>query len=158
MKTAKELAESIADKWTRLDGEDREDAVEAMVEAIEADRAQRAAGEPDPIIPADEKFPDRPQHLDFARLSAAAELVDNYPEELSPPKAIGIDDDSLSYMAVNRMGAGIGALGPLALFLEPTVTLAAAWSDGLAVGIEYHRRGGSRPAETGNTAGEGSAK
>lgn len=157
MKTAEEIAQYVAADWT-TDGETLDDDVRLAIAAIEADRAQRAEEHADPIIPADEEYPERPQHLDFARLAASAEVVDNYPDELSPPEAIGIDDTSLSYMATNRMGSGLGQLGPLALMISPITTMAAAWCDGFAVGLEYHRRGGSRPAETGTTAGEGSAE
>ncbi|UVT31363.1 hypothetical protein SEA_MARCIE_101 [Microbacterium phage Marcie] len=114
----------------------------------------------DPIIPADEEYPERPQHLDFARMSAAAGVVDSFDEDsgLTPPEEIGVDGDSFKYMAINRVGTGLGALGQLALIVDPITTMAAAWGDGFAIGIEYHRRGGSRPAETGTTAGEGSAE
>lgn len=106
----------------------------------------------DPIIEADPDFPERPQHLDFGRMSAAAEVIDSFDVNsgLTPPEEIGVDGDSFKYMAINRVGVGLEALGPLALLIDPVSAMAAAWGDGFAVGKEYQLRGGSRPAETGN--------
>lgn len=106
----------------------------------------------DPVIEADSDFPERPQHLDFGRMSAAAEVIDSFDVNsgLTPPEEIGVDGDSFKYMAINRVGVGLEALGPLALLIDPVSAMAAAWGDGFAVGKEYQLRGGSRPAETGN--------
>ncbi|WNN94122.1 hypothetical protein SEA_FREGLEY_97 [Microbacterium phage Fregley] len=108
----------------------------------------------DPLIEADPNYPDRPQHLDFARMAAAAERIDELAgttsEDFSPAQAIGVDDSSLRYMALNRMNSGLGALGPIALLISPESVMAASWLDGFAVGQEYQLRGGSRPAETGD--------
>ncbi|AYB70204.1 hypothetical protein SEA_ONEIAGILLIAN_94 [Microbacterium phage OneinaGillian] len=112
------------------------------------------ASESDPLIEPDPDYPGRPQHLDFARMAAAAERIDELAsttsEEFSPAQAIGVDDESLRYMALNRMNSGLGALGPIALLISPESVMAASWLDGFAVGQEYQLRGGSRPAETGD--------
>lgn len=151
MKTAQEVAESIADKWTRLDGEDREDVIEAMVEAIEADRAQRVAGENETLDP-DPRFPQRPRHPDLARLSSAAAEQDAVSDMLGLDAALLIDVDSAVYMARRRAHAiGFAEVPP------PIETrILSLYLDALHMGIGFANRGGHRPTKTG-TAGEGSS-
>ena len=109
-----------------------------------------AVGEEDATPPADPQFPDRPTHPDFARLVAAGAVVDEEPEgSMSPPEQIGIDEDSLLYMTHNRLGTALNS--PLVQLMPRAIQMQGAWIDGFAVGLEYQKRGGSRPTETGNT-------
>lgn len=112
--------------------------------------------EKDPNPAPDPDFPDRPTHPDFGRLSAAVRAVDasveGKNEHVSPPDAIGIDADSLRYLLRNRLGRPEIVMASHLFGLE--VAQQAAWVDGFAVGIHYQTRGGSRPAETGNTGEE----
>ena len=105
-----------------------------------------AIGEPDEPIPADHRFPDLPTHPDFARMSAAAIEVDRRSDEsddsVLPPEIIGIDGDTLAYMAGQRIGRAYEH--PLVQLMPRTIQLQGAWCDGFAVGVEYQKRGGSR--------------
>lgn len=108
-------------------------------------------GEPDGPTPADPDFPDRPRHPDFARISAAGIRVDELAEkgQGSPPEKIGIDEETLLHMVRNRVGQALS--DPLVQLMPIAVQVQGAWVDGFAVGIEYQKRGGSRPTKTGNT-------
>ncbi len=102
----------------------------------------------EPVEP-DPDFPNRPMHPDFARLSAASIRMDELSKTGSPPEVIGIDPDSLLYGLANRMGAALS--DPIVSMMPIEVQVQGAWLDGFAVGIEYQKRGGSSPIETGNT-------
>lgn len=117
-------------------------------------------GERDSPLDFDPDFPNRPQHQDFARLSAAAVGITAAVDEMDdfdPSKLLEIDKDSLVYIAQQRADRAVDALGMLIL-LSPQTALGTAWLDGFSIGVEYQKRGGSRPTETGNTGEEEGSK
>jgi len=63
--------------------------------------------QPDPTNPRarDPRFPDRPTHPDFVRLSETVQTHDAMTEELglTPIQVVGVDEESLMYFMRNRM-------------------------------------------------------
>ena len=106
--------------------------------------------EDDAPIPADPRFPDRPTHPDFARLSAAV-LVNDARADAGEdvPAIFEADGDSLVYMVEQRMHTAFG-FGVHMIPEGMQTMMQALFIDGFTVGIQFERRGGPRPAETGN--------
>lgn len=108
----------------------------------------------DDLLPPDPRFPDRPHTLDFARLSSSVSEQDAIADLLGLEAALGIEPDSLLYMAEARiqkaMVIGVAAGSP------PEVILQSLYFDAFQMGVGFQKRGGHRPTETG-TAGEGSS-
>jgi hypothetical protein len=124
--------------------------------SIDADAGyvERPSEHDDNLLPADPRFPGRPHTLDFARLSSAVSEQDAIAELLGLEEALGIDAESLLYMAEARIAKAlvIGA----AAGSPPSVTLQSLYFDAFQMGVGFQKRGGHRPTETG-TAGEGSS-
>jgi len=107
-------------------------------------------GEPDPPIEPDPRFPDRPTHPDLARLSAAAKEQDHVAETRGLKEALDADRDSVLYMAEGRITR---ALGPSAVRIDNL----SLYLDAFQLGVGFANRGGHRPIETSDNAGEGGA-
>ena len=108
----------------------------------------------DDLIPPDPRFPDRPHTLDFARLSSAISEQDAVAEALGLEEALGVDPDSLLYMAEARIQKAL--LYGVSIDAPSSVILQSIFFDGFQLGVGFQKRGGHRPTETG-TAGEGSS-
>lgn len=109
----------------------------------------------DPLLPVDPEFPDRPQTLDFARLSGVVRELDEV-EDVGASIASLLDEDSLTYMMQHRLGQAINSLPQLRLgvmlgALDPNA-LGAIYLDAFMTGVEFQKRGGHRPDTT--TEGE----
>lgn len=95
----------------------------------------------DPL--SDPRFPDRPQHPDFWRLSSALTKADGDATEgdKSVEEIVGVDGQSLVYVANNRVGMGVVAHGSL------TRTVAVGlWIDGFQAGKAFFEsRNSDRP-------------
>lgn len=99
-------------------------------------------GEEDEPIPADDRFPDRPDHPDFARLSSAVAEQDAVADMLGIREATSVDFQSLSYMAQNR----ISVVYPTFPLIPPEqgVGLIALYVDAFQLGVGFTERGGHR--------------
>ena len=113
-----------------------------------ADILDRADVEDDPI-PADPRFPDRPTHPDFARLSSAIQEQDAVADMLGLNEAMQVDEASLLYMANGRIDAVLSAV--LSVLPNMRATILALYSDAFHLGVGFTERGGHRPTETGTT-------
>lgn len=153
MQEPKKIAQQITDleRFRDLTLEDLGLSIEEMmVAAIEADRAQRVAGENE-TLEFDGRFPDRPMHPDFARLSSAVSEQDAVADALGVEEALKVDEDSLLYLAKHRVGMYFGVRP-----MNVTAAYLGLYFDAFQLGVGFAERGGHRPAETG-TAGEGSS-
>ncbi|QIG59097.1 hypothetical protein SEA_RUBYRALPH_89 [Microbacterium phage RubyRalph] len=151
MKTAAEIAMEIAasERFKDLTVDDLGLSVEEMmVAAIEADRAQRAVGENETIDP-DPRFPNRPTHPDFARLSSAVIEQDAIADLLGLEQAAKFDLASATYLARGR----VEMMGFAGAHENVIMRITTLYLDALNLGIGFAERGGHRPAETG-TAGD----
>jgi hypothetical protein len=96
----------------------------------------------------DPRFPDRPQHPDFWRLSDVVLQLDGQATEgdrTIPEIMTGlVDPESLTYVALNRAGLLCQHLG-LPESIRPA--LAATWLDAFAAGVSFEKRGGHRTTE-----------
>ena len=101
----------------------------------------------DEPLPADPRFPDRPTHPDFARLSSAVMQQDAVADMLGIREAANVDFESLTYLAQHRIHAAIGGV-PVPTWLM--TTMGALYFDAFTLGVGFTERGGHRPAETGN--------
>lgn len=110
--------------------------------------------EHDDRLPVDPAHPDRPDTLDFARLSSAVSEQDALTEMLGLSVALEADEPSVRYLARGRieMALMVGAMSGL----ESRDILLMLYYDAFQLGVGFQKRGGHRPEETG-TAGEGSS-
>lgn len=99
-------------------------------------------GEEDDPIPADRRFPGRPTHPDFARLSSAIHEQDAVADVLGMDSAMKVDEVSLMYMANARIDAVLGEVLVLLPYLR-TVVL-ALYADAFTLGVGFTERGGRR--------------
>ena len=99
---------------------------------------------PDPRA-RDPRFPDRPTHPDFIRLSEAVQTHDAMAEQLdvNPFAITGVDEKSLSYFLENRIGVMMQRLGTRILLAKAMV--GAIWLDGFALGKRYAEQVAERP-------------
>lgn len=103
----------------------------------------------DPPIPADSRFPDWPTHPDFARLSAAVITNDDRADAgESIPDIFESDEDSLLYMASQRLRHVFGEVLD-GMSSSRRILLQAIFIDAFTIGLQFERRGGARPADTG---------
>lgn len=95
----------------------------------------------------DDRFPDRPQHPDFWRLSSAVTQhdgkTDEGGEDVQSVIAELIDPESLIYMAQQRTGIYLQRMN-----LPPSMAplLMGAVVDGVMTGIRFQMDGGKRDA------------
>lgn len=96
----------------------------------------------------DPRFPDRPQHPDFWKLSEIALRLDGKANEggQTMPEIVTelsvVDLASLEYLALNRAGTALLAIGmPLENVLQSM--LAAAMVDGFTIGVLFERQRGA---------------
>lgn len=92
----------------------------------------------------DPRFPHRPQHPDFWRLSEIVLRHDAVSQdELAMILLLGehLDNESLEYMALQR---GLVAAQRLGLNREGAVMIGTAWMTGVLAGIEFQKKGGHR--------------
>ncbi len=93
----------------------------------------------------DPRFPNRPTHPDFWRISEVVLQHDGETVEggQSMEDVVGdtVDLPSLSYVAMNRAGTSCQVMG-LPEALVPA--LAAIWSDAFLAGARFQQRGGHR--------------
>lgn len=98
----------------------------------------------------DPRFPDRPPHPDFWRLSQAVLQNDaNATESESLVVAISdlVDTDSVTYMALGRAARAVDLLGiprGSATWNVFRTAMAAQFIDGVAAGVRYQQAGGHR--------------
>lgn len=104
--------------------------------------------EPDP------RFPDRPDTLDFARLSSILNAQDAIADMLGFDEALDVDLKSLQYAARNRIQASLitGAMTGM----PPEAIIEMLYIDAFQLGVGFQKRGGHRPEEPAQ-AGEGSS-
>lgn len=92
----------------------------------------------------DPRYPERPQHLDFARLVGVVNYLDGETSEggRSFDEVVSqfVDAESLTYMAVQRARRVAAATG-----IDEAV-LATLFIDGFCAGVRFEREGGQRPA------------
>lgn len=91
----------------------------------------------------DPRFPDRPQHPDFWRISEVVLQNDGQADEGEMPVQDILKDtvdlESLSYFAMQRAGMNCQRLGlPDAL----KTVIAGAWMDAFFAGARFQQRGG----------------
>lgn len=92
----------------------------------------------------DPRFPDRPTHPDFWRISEVVLQNDGQATE-SPKRSMEdivrdtVDPESLSYFAMQRAGTYCQAMG-LPESLVPV--LGSLWLDAFVAGARYQQRGG----------------
>lgn len=81
----------------------------------------------------DPRFPGRPNHPDFWRLSSAVLKLDGQSTDKEFPEIMAplVDVASLTYMATNRVS-------------RFPVHPAAVWMDGFAAGVVFQQEGGHR--------------
>lgn len=108
----------------------------------------------EPLEP-DPRFPKRPTHPDFARLSSAVAAQDAEADMLGVNQAASVHLPSFAYLAQQRVSM---ALTHLPVGHELAVAVLSLYLDAFQLGVGFTNRGGHRdlPAETG-TAGEGSS-
>ena len=94
----------------------------------------------------DPRYPNRPQHPDYWRMSEIVMQHDAQSVEdgKSVPEIAQVDEASLLYMASNRIGFTLNAtgLGAQARGMEPV--LLAIYLDAFALGKKFAERGGHR--------------
>lgn len=88
----------------------------------------------------DPRFPDRPTHPDFARLSEVVQDHDIRAERLGvkPTAILGVDEDSFMYFLENRLGIFAQRTG-IPVFDNPSMkaVLGALYMDAFALGKDY---------------------
>lgn len=95
----------------------------------------------------DPRFPDRPQHPDFWRLSEQMLALDAKALDYGVEAALRgvVDEASAIYVAqqvsINAVNQVLGKANPFV-----STAIASAFIQGLAVGIGFQRAGGHRPA------------
>lgn len=91
----------------------------------------------------DPRFPDRPQHPDFRRLSSVLIQLDARAQEMSLPETVEglVDLTSLEYAAEQRAGMAAAQLG-----LPPRMgaVLQAMFMNAFVVGLRFEQEGGHR--------------
>lgn len=95
----------------------------------------------------DPRFPGRPQHPDFWRISNVVLELDGHASEgvsMSEIVAKLIDEQSLTYMAEQRALWAKHNLPGLTMAAPPA--LAAIWLTAFAAGIRFQQEGGHREA------------
>lgn len=104
--------------------------------------------EPDVPIPYDPRFPGRPTHPDFARLSSAVAEQDAVADVVGLEAALSADVGSLHYMGRHRVEA---LLRGEDITWGMLTKLMAIYFDAFQLGVGFTERGGHRPHKTGNT-------
>ena len=97
----------------------------------------------------DPRFPKRPDHPDFWRLSKVAlaqdAVVDSVPDVQGKKDALRrslaeiADPACVDYMAINRGSRALQLMGYDEAGLEMTLLMAAAWVDGFRAGVAYQK-------------------
>ncbi|QUE25637.1 hypothetical protein SEA_SADLAD_91 [Microbacterium phage SadLad] len=105
-------------------------------------------GENETLDP-DPRFPNRPTHPDFARLSSAVIEQDAIADMLGLEQAAKFDLASATYLARGR----VEMMGFAGAHENVIMRITMLYLDALNLGIGFAERGGHRPAETG-TAGD----
>lgn len=105
----------------------------------------------------DPRFPDRPQTPDFWRLSEVAldhdaRAVET--EDVGQILAEMVDEPSLMYMAEHRLGNAFG-ITPVGVGPGLFAVLMGIYYDAFAKGVDFQKRGGHRPNETGSEPEKG---
>lgn len=141
----------VLEKWEISDGTEFDDfghmfanAAGDLLAAIE-ERVRE-----DPPLPVDPRFPDRPTHPDFARLSATVIEQDQRAETFGINAAASVHLPSFAYLAQRRVRM---ATEGLELGEGMAVAILATYLDAFQLGVGFAERGGHRPSQTG-TAGE----
>jgi hypothetical protein len=96
----------------------------------------------------DPRFPKRPQHPDFWRLSDAILEQDGRAEEGGEDvfTIADVDGDSIAYVAQQRAALLTRAYG-VAVTRDVAVLLMSAYIDAFTLGRAFERKGGHREAE-----------
>lgn len=103
----------------------------------------------DDTLTPDPRFPNRPTHPDLARLSSAAAEQDAIADMLGINEAAKVDLPSFAYIAQNRILMMFNDGSPLTV--ELSVKILSLYLDAFHLGVGFAKRGGHRPANTGNT-------
>ncbi len=95
----------------------------------------------------DPRFPDRPQHPDFWRLSETVLKLDGKTqagEEATDITALNVDVESALYMSQQRVGIMLRELGFGDAPKSVELMMITAYMGGVVHGIEFQKAGGHR--------------